>query len=388
MSMTHSGDISEPLSNWGRNRSRISWGAVFAGAVVAVATTLLLSLLGAAIGAGSIHPLDTSSSDVARYGTGAAIWQIINLAISMAFGGYVAARLSGTHSHLDGELHGVTMWGVAVLLGSVLLAHALSGLVGMVTQGAGSVVSRLVGETGSGAGAVSGLLPQETNPQAVIDRLRLSLGSSGDPTTMNHEQIGAEIAGIVRSSLVNGSVSEADRSRLVALVAAQSGVTRDEAAHRVTRMEDDIKARLAQVEQRARVAADEVAGNAATAARALFTALVVGLLAALVGAWIGTRHKRVLHPVVEHAHAPAIVPTHTVYERFEPASVSVYDDTGHLVSQYLRGVTFPLSKQDLLRLARSHNASSNLLHAIENMAERSYSSADEVLRSLGLSVTH
>jgi hypothetical protein len=68
--------------------------------------------------------------------------------------------------------------------------------------------------------------------------------------------------------------------------------------------------------------------------------------------------------------------------------VSVYDDTGHLVSQYLRGVTFPLSKQDLLRLARSHNASSNLLHAIENMAERSYSSADEVLRSLGLSVTH
>jgi hypothetical protein len=388
MSMTHSGDISAPLSNWGHNRTRISWGAVFAGAVVAVATTFLLSLLGAAIGAGSIHPLDTSSSDVARYGAGAAIWQIINLAISMAFGGYVAARLSGTHSHLDGELHGVTMWGVAVLLGSVLLAHALSGLVGTVAQGAGSVASRLVGDAGSGAGAVSGLLPQETSPQAVIDRLRLSLGSSGDPTTMSHEQIGAEIAGLVRSSLVNGSVSEADRTRLVALVAAQSGVTREEAAHRVTRMEDDIKARAAQVEQRARVAADEIAHNAATAARALFTALVVGLLAALVGAWIGTRHKRVLHPVVEHAHAPAIVPTHTVYERFEPASVSVYDDTGHLVSQYLRGVTFPLTKPDLLRLARSHNASSNLLHAIENMAERSYSSADEVLRSLGLSVTH
>jgi hypothetical protein len=96
----------------------------------------------------------------------------------------------------------------------VLLAHALSGLVGVVTQGAGSVVSRLVGDAGSGAGAVSGLLPQETNPQAVIDRLRLSLGSSGDPTTMNHEQIGAEIAGIVRSSLVNGGVSEADRTRL------------------------------------------------------------------------------------------------------------------------------------------------------------------------------
>jgi hypothetical protein len=115
---------------------------------------------------------------------------------------------------------------------------------------------------------------------------------------------------------------------------------------------------------------------------------VVGLLAALAGAWIGTRHKRVLHPVVEHTHAPAIVPTHTVYERFEPSSVNVYDDTGHLVSQYLRGATFPVSKQDLLRLARSHNAGSSLLHSIENLAERSYNNADDVLRALGLSMTH
>jgi hypothetical protein len=238
------------------------------------------------------------------------------------------------------------------------------------------------------AATVSDVLPREANPQAVIDRLQLSLSSSGDPTTMDREQIGAEIATIVRSSLFNGSVSEADRTRLVALVAAQSGVTKDEAAHRVTRMENDVKASLAQVEQRARVAADEVAHGAATAARALFTALVIGLLAALVGAWIGTRHKRVLHPAVEHAYVPSIVPAHTVHERFEPSSVSVYDDAGHLVSQYMRGVSFPVSKQELLRLARSHNAGSSLLHSIEGLAERSYNNIDDVLRSLRLSMTH
>src|SRR5215469_9574988 len=114
-------------SYWG-NRSRISWGAVLAGAVVALATSILLSLLGAAFGAGWFSPLNASSNELAQYGTGAAIWEIINLALSMAFGGYVASRLSGTHSHLDGELHGVTMWGLAVLLGSVLLAQALGGL--------------------------------------------------------------------------------------------------------------------------------------------------------------------------------------------------------------------------------------------------------------------
>ena len=389
MSMTNTGAAAgstfAPSLHVVHSRSRVSWGAVLAGAVVAVATTLLLSLLGAAMGAGSIHALDTTSTDVANYGTGAAIWEIINLALSMALGGYVAARLSGTHSHLDAELHGITMWGVAVLLGSVLFAQAVSGLIGMVGQGAGSVVSHAVG----GAGAISGVLPSEVNPQAMIDRLQQSPGNSGDPTTMSREQISAEIAALVGRSVVNGSVSESDRNRLVALVAAQSGVTKEEAARRVTAMESDAKASLAQVEQKARAAADEVARTTATAARALFTALVLGLLAALVGAWIGTRHKRVLHPVVEHDHATlaSSYPTHVLHGRVEPSSVSIYDDTSHLVSQYMRGVSFPVTKQDLLRLARPSGARSSLLHSIEAIAEGNYRNTDEVLRALG-SVAH
>ena len=165
---------------WG-NRSRISWGAVFAGAVVAVATTILLSLLGAAMGAGSIHALDATTTDLSNYGTGAALWEIINLALSMAFGGYVTSRLSGTHSHLDGELHGVTMWGIAVLLGSLLLAHALSGLLGFIAPGVGSVVSRAIGSPGAVSSIVSAVAPPEINPQAEIDRLRQSLTNSGAP---------------------------------------------------------------------------------------------------------------------------------------------------------------------------------------------------------------
>ena len=77
-----------------------------------------------------------------------------------------------------------------------------------------------------------------------------------------------------------------------------------------------------------------------------------------------------------------------VHERGDPASVSVYDDNGHLVMQYLRGVTFPLNKQDLLRLARSRNAGSGLLQSIERMADRNYANTDEVLRALGGSMAH
>lgn len=375
-------------NNWRLGRSRISWGAVLAGAVVAVATTLLLSLLGAAIGAGSIHPLNTTSTDLANYGTGAGIWQIINLILSMALGGYVAARLSGTHSHQDGELHGMTMWAVAVLLGSVLFAHALGGVAGIVGQGVGSVMSRALG----GSEAASGIVPREVNLQALTDRLRQTLASGDDLTAMSRDQIGAEITALVHSSLL-GDLSDSDRNRLIALVAAQSGISRDEAGRRVQRIENDAKANLAQAEQRARAAADSLAHGAATAARALFTALTLGLLSALIGAWIGTRDKRVLHPAVEPGHdvhapayttrTPAYAPQ-TVSGVAESIGVSVYDDGGHRITQYLRGVSFPVDKQDLLRLARASNAGAGLLHSIEGMAEGRYANAGEVLKALGM----
>jgi len=375
-------------NNWRLGRSRISWGAVLAGAVVAVATTLLLSLLGAAIGAGSIHPLNTTSTDLANYGTGAGIWQIINLILSMALGGYVAARLSGTHSHQDGELHGMTMWAVAVLLGSVLFAHALGGVAGIVGEGVGSVMSRALG----GSEAASSIVPREVNLQALTDRLRQTLASGDDLTAMSRDQIGAEISALVRSRLL-GDLTDSDRNRLIALVAAQSGVTRDEAARRVLRIENDAKANLAQAEQRARAAADSLAHGAATAARALFTALTLGLLSALIGAWIGTRDKRVLHPAAEtghdiHApayatHVPAYAPQ-TVSGVAEPIGASVYDDAGHRLSQYLRSVSFPVDKQDLLKAARAGNAGAGLLHSIEGMAEGRYANASEVLKALGM----
>jgi hypothetical protein len=51
--------------------------------------------------------------------------------------------------------------------------------------------------------------------------------------------------------------------------------------------------------------------------------------------------------------------------------------------QYLRGVSFPLTKQDQLGLARSSSPRSSLLHTIEAMAEGDYKNTDEVVRALG-----
>ncbi len=356
------------LANWG-NRSRISWGAVLAGAAVAAATSLLLSLLGAAFGAGSISDLQAASGDVAR-GAGGGPWTIINLALSMAFGGYVASRLSGTHSHLDGELHGITMWAVAIIIGALAFAR----LVGPVVERFGFDMGPTIGP----AAGQNGLL-MRPNAQQTIDRFEQSLSNSGDPTTMSREQIESEIRALVGESLLRtGSVSDADRARLTSLVAAQFGLTKEEAAQRVARMESDAKARLTFAEQRARAEADEIAQGESAGARALFTALTLGLLAALLGAWLGTRHKRVLHP--EETHVPVAAGYGHVTE---PVSVTVYGDEGNLVAHYLHGVTFPVSKQDLLRSARASNGVPALLHVIERLADRSYASASEVLAAIG-----
>lgn len=53
--------------------------------------------------------------------------------------------------------------------------------------------------------------------------------------------------------------------------------------------------------------------------------------------------------------------------------------------EYLRGVSFPVNDQDLLRLARSSShAGASLLYSIERMAEGSYANANGVLRALGM----
>jgi hypothetical protein len=311
---------------------------------------------------------------------------MIDLALSMALGGYVAARLSGTHSHLDGELHGITMWAVAALLGLLAFANAVGGL---IESGVGTAVGSAVGSSvGHAVGPPSGAIATATgaNPQAAIDRLATSLGSSGDPTTMSHDQIGAEIRSLLGGGdlLTDGALSDANRTRLVSLVAAQYGITKDEAGQRIARMESDLKARMAEADQRVRALADDVAQGAMSAARALFTALVLGLLGALIGAWLGTRHKRVLHPhetQIPIAPAPSYAYTHAASE---PTSVALYEDTGRLVTQYLRGVAFPTNKQDLLRIARASHADPSVLHTIEGLADRSYVSVNDVLSALEL----
>jgi len=110
-------------------KKRISWGAVFAGVVVALVTQLLLSVLGVGIGASTIDPV-TEQNPVAGIGVGAGIWFVFSTFLAMFAGGWVAGRLAGVACKTDSALHGVLTWGPATLVTFFLLTTAVGALIG------------------------------------------------------------------------------------------------------------------------------------------------------------------------------------------------------------------------------------------------------------------
>lgn len=133
---------------------RLSWGAIFAGFVVATALQMVLTTLGAAIGLAAFDPGQGDSAT--GLGIGAAVWFALTAIISMFIGGMTTGRMAGILTRGDGMIHGVVMWGVSLLLalylGSVGVGRVLGGVTGFVSQTASSAVGGAV----SGAGAAGG----------------------------------------------------------------------------------------------------------------------------------------------------------------------------------------------------------------------------------------
>lgn len=125
-----------------RPRPTISWSAVWAGAAVAVASSLVLSLAAAGLGYDTgFSGLATKSSlkvFAPEVGAGAVLIQVL----SGAFGGYVAGRTRGIWTGLHDDerhfldtAHGLIAWAVAtlggVLLAAVVLAPYAEGVAAM-----------------------------------------------------------------------------------------------------------------------------------------------------------------------------------------------------------------------------------------------------------------
>ena len=110
--------------------SRISWGAIFAGVVLAIAVQLVLGILGTGIGLTLVDPVEGTTPGAAGFGIGAGLYWLVTTIIALGAGGYAAARVAGVHDRFDGLVHGLVVWGVTLILTLYLLTSAVGGIIG------------------------------------------------------------------------------------------------------------------------------------------------------------------------------------------------------------------------------------------------------------------
>jgi hypothetical protein len=261
---------------------RVSWGAILAGALVAVAVSTMLHLLGAGIGASTIDATGHTTPTAGSFTIGAAIWLAVSTLIGLGMGGFVAGRLSGTTDTEDGLLHGLAVWAVAALLTMAVAGSAAVSVAGAMAHGLGSVL----GNAAAGAGATAADAARNTDQREVVDRLTRGLAAGGDPAAMTDDQRTNAVTVLIQQRVRNGSWTPEERARAVSLVQHGANISEDEANRRVTAMEQN----LARAEAQAREAADEAASAAAKAAYWGFAALLIGAIVGAAGAAAGVRN--------------------------------------------------------------------------------------------------
>lgn len=105
----------------------ISWPAVIAGAIVAVAVGAMLNLLGVALGASAFNPYDFDGGDASDFTAAAGMWMAFANAIALFIGAAVATRAAKYADHHKGALHGIAVWALAFLLAITIAASAGAG---------------------------------------------------------------------------------------------------------------------------------------------------------------------------------------------------------------------------------------------------------------------
>lgn len=270
--------------------NKVSWGAIFAGVVVALVTQVLLSMLGVGIGIATLDPATGDNPAASTFSIGAGLWYVVSGIVASFLGGYVAARMSGKTLATTGALHGLTTWAFTTLLVLYLLTSAVGSLVG----GAFSGVASAVGGIGSTVAQTAAPALANSNPLDAIEGQVRATGT--DPEALQANAVNA-----IRSLVMGGSAgTDQARDQAAQALATARGIPVDQAKTQVAAIEKQYTDTLASAKQTATETADAAASVVSTGALLAFAALVLGAIAG----WLGGR-SGVVHPV----YADRIVPT-------------------------------------------------------------------------------
>ena len=250
------------------NSSYVEVGPAFAGAVVAAAAFFVLmafaSAIGLAVSSASPTWRDTSVGLTVLSGA----WIVFSAVGSFGLGGYIAGRLrarwdaGADEVHFRDGVHGLLVWGLAVIIG-----------VGMAWAAATTLTN---------SKTTLSTAPRDTSanePSFLTYELDRLFRSDGAPQGGDAEAR-AEAGRIVQTALGHTNIAPDDRAYLVRLVAGRTGLPPTDADRRVQ-----------QIITESRDAAAKARRSAVILAFTLAAALVAAAGAAWGTALAGGRHR-------------------------------------------------------------------------------------------------
>ena len=301
------GNLVDPANSPG-----VSWRALFAGAAGSVALTLILLLLGMALGFTAMAPWPGGGVSGETLGISAIVWLTLTQILASGMGGYLAGRLRarwiGANTDMNKDVffrdaaHGFLAWSLATLLTAMLVLGSVGNMLGSGIQAGGAVVSSIAsGATGAALNMVDesgqgGSRNDESSLAYYGDTLIRTVQSTPGLTSPRDDQaVRAEALRIFMNSMAAGEVqiSREDRQYLARLIAQRTGLDQAQAEQRVEQVFNRASQSLEEARNRLQSAAEQARQVAAWSSLWMFVALLCGAgVAALMAVWGGKQRDR------------------------------------------------------------------------------------------------
>src|SRR5450755_2908762 len=222
------------------SHATMRWGAIVSGWLVATAIASLMYVAGLAIGFSALDPYNAATT-AKGVGMGTVAWLVLTWAVSLLLGGMFASWFVARQDQTVGALHGITVWGLSVVVSGLLVAFGLSqfvqGGVAIMKGGAaaGAVAAGMAapqmgarGPSGPMGDAVTGLQAQLTQRVAqasarnapgssiVVPAPGAATATSSTSATASTSQSGGQPS----ASDVRQAAGQLDRQTMTAVAAA------------------------------------------------------------------------------------------------------------------------------------------------------------------------
>lgn len=259
--------------------SYVDWPAIIAGVVLASAISVVLISFGSAVGLNFLDFGYGQGANPIFIGIAAATWFLWVQVSSFMAGGYLTGRLRRRYfdatedeSDLRDGAHGLLVWAGATLLGAMIAV----GGIGAAANAVGSAASTV-------ANAASNVTEDAVDPNAYFVDTLFRSTQPVDAGTARDE------AGRIftQMALSEGVMSPEDSSYLASVVAANTGLTPEEAQARVDQVAASVEAARQQAIEAARIARN----TAIIAAFLLAASLLVSAIGAFWAAQKGGNHR-------------------------------------------------------------------------------------------------